>query len=132
MAKKKKTFFMYSSFHRLWFTAHKNGWMKSLHVIPFIHGKSALTLQTTACIIASRPASGESRLPEIFCLLTSRSNSLASLVNGRTFWKLKAGWQESIRLGQGFSRLIFTWLTYGNISLSTKDPKPEKWRKGLG
>lgn len=75
--------------------------------------------------MASKPPSGESRLPETFWRPTSLSKAWASEVRESTWWKLKGGWQRSSRLGHGCRSLEGTVLTNGSTLLSTKKPKPE-------
>ena len=66
-----------------------------------------LTLQTAACMMASKPDSGESRLAEILCPMTLFSKAAVSVVRLRRFWKLKAGWQEVPRCGLGSLLFLF-------------------------
>lgn len=83
-----------------------------------------LTWQSAACRMASKPPSGESRLPDTLWRPTSRWKASASPVRDSTWWKLKGGWQRSSRLGQGWRSLEGTVLTKGSTVLSTKEPKP--------
>lgn len=90
----------------------------------FSRGKPLLTWQRAACRMASKPPSGESRLPDTLWRPTSCSKASASPVRGSTWWKLKGGWQRSCRVGQGWRSLEGTVLTKGSTVLSTKEPKP--------
>ncbi len=60
--------------------------------LAFMECSARLTVQTAACMIASNPASGESRFPEVFCLLTSWVNNARSSVKFRTFFVAEGRW----------------------------------------
>lgn len=56
--------------------------------------KGVITLQTAACITASKPPSGASILAEIFCSFTISLNLWALFVNGKTCLYPKVGKQS--------------------------------------
>lgn len=92
-------------------------------------GLPHITSHTAACIRASSPPSGKSRLAETRCPPTSSAKRLPSAVRLRTWWYVKGGAQgHGSVLLQGFFILSSAVLMYGITVLSTNAPKPF-WRR---